>query len=135
MKDRRCVISDLPWTWIGIAALLVFAAAVWAVFLRPVPRRAASGEIIQKDYKPGGVYWQWPTGDRTNFFTPTRIPIAECNVFVIRMDGQPVPAVFSLNTLASEKFSVGQRVDIIYEVRGIPLVWKVACVLEMRPAA
>ncbi len=118
-------------TIVSIILLLVFILAVWFVFLRPVPRRTGVGIITAKIFKPAGVYYQFPTGDRTNFFTPTRIPISECYVFTIRVDGQPLPAMFSLNTTAAERFDVGQKVSIAYEVRGVPLIWKVACVLEM----
>ncbi len=123
-----------PFGLIFAGLLLVFGLAVWFVFLRPVPRETAVGVVTQKTFKPAGQYWQFPTGERSSFFGPTRIPIAECYVFVIQAEGQPLPAAFSLNTVAAEQFAVGQKVAIVYEVRGLPLIWKVACVLEMKPA-
>jgi len=116
----------------SFTALILFILAVWFVFLRPVRRRQSTGVIAEKTFKPAGVYNQFPTGDRTSFRTPTRIPIAECYIFTINAEGEKLPAVFSLNTTAAERFSIGDNVEIEYEVRGIPWVWNVACVLDMK---
>jgi hypothetical protein len=120
--------------WLIIAAVgAVFALGIWYVFVRPVPRQSADGVITQKTFKPASTYWQQPTGNRTNFWTPVGIPIAECYVFSIRLDDRPVEAIFSLNTTAAESFETGQRVSIDFEERGIPLVWKRVYVVEMKP--
>ena len=111
-----------------------FALAVWWVFLRPVPCQSAWGAVVSKVFKPASTYWQYPTGPRRNFWTPARIPIAECFVFAIRLDGRPTEAWFSLNTTAARSFDVGQRVLIDYQVRGIPGIWQRVCVTGMRRA-
>jgi hypothetical protein len=121
--------------WLLVAAVgATFALGVWFVFLRPVAQHTAEGVITRKVFKPADTYWQQPTGQRTNFWMPTRIPIAECYVFTIRLDSQPVDAVFSLNTTASEGFAVGRRVSINYEERGLGVFWQRVYVLDMRPA-
>jgi hypothetical protein len=97
--------------------------------LRPAP-----AVITAKTNKEPRVTRQQPTGIRTNFWMPTRIPLAECYLFIIRLEAMPVHAIFSLNTTAAEPFNVGQRVAIEYEERGIPLNWKRVYVQDMKPA-
>jgi hypothetical protein len=55
--------------------------------------------------------------------TATEIPIAEAYVFEIAADGLQSPMFFSLNVVASREFEVGQRVQIVYRRRGLPLIW------------
>jgi hypothetical protein len=115
-------------------AFALLALLIWWVFLRPVPRQTASGVITQKTFKPASTYWQYPGGERTNFWTPTAIPIAECYVFTVRVEGQPVEAYFALNTTAAKSFEVGQGVTISYERRGLPPLWERVYVMDMRHA-
>ena len=87
-----------------------------------------------KTFKPASTYWQYPIGIRDGFWTPAQIPIAECYVFAVHVEGQPVEAFYSLNTTAAKAFEVGQRVEIVYEERGIPPIWQRVYVMDMRPA-
>jgi hypothetical protein len=109
----------------------VIAVAIWAVFLRPVPVETASGIITRKTFKPAGTYWQYPVGIDRGFRTATPIPIAEAYVFEIEIDGVQGPVFFSLNTVASQAFVVGQSVQIRYKTRVIPLLFKRLYVLDM----
>lgn len=102
------------------------AAVATLLGLRPAP-----AVITAKTHKGPSVTWQQPTGIRTNFWMPTRIPLAECYIFTIRLEAMPVEATFSLNTTAAEQFNVGQPVVIEYEERGIPLIWKRVYVQDM----
>jgi hypothetical protein len=111
---------------------LVFSLSIWWVFLRPVPQKTAVGVITEKTYKPAGTYWQQPTGVGRSFWTPTRIPIAECFVFTVRLDGLPVEARVALNTVAARDFEIGQTVSIEYVERGLPLIWKRVYVRDMK---
>lgn len=106
------------------AFFALIAVAIWAVLLRPVPTRTASGTIKQKTFKPAGTYWQYPAGSDRGFRTATPIPIAEAYVFEIATDAFDGPVFYSLNTIASRDFSQGQKVNISYRERGIPFLWK-----------
>ena len=101
-----------------------------------VPRRPARGVVTQKIFKPASTYWQQPTGMRNGFWTPVRIPIAESFVFAVRLDEQggdrPGEAWYSANVVEAEAFEVGQRVEIEYEQRGVPGLWKRVYVVDMR---
>ena len=112
----------------GLSASL----AIWFVFLRAVPRQSALGVITQKTFKPASRYWQYPTGSRQAFWTPAQIPIAECYLFAIRVEGRPADAWFSLNTTAAKAFGIGQKVEIDYQERGVPLVWQRVYLVDMR---
>ncbi|TFG37659.1 MAG: hypothetical protein E4H46_01335 [Desulfobacterales bacterium] len=112
----------------------IVAVGIWFVFLRPVPLQKATGTITHKIFKPAGEHWQYPVGLNRDFLLPTKIPIAESYIFGIQIDGSGQAAVgYALNTVASKEFEVGNRVQIEYQERGIPLLWKRLYVLDMRP--
>jgi hypothetical protein len=112
----------------------LISVLIWFVFLRPVPKRSTVGVIRNKQFKPAGEYSQQPAGDRSGFRLPTRIPIAECYVFEIQVEGWPAAAHTSLNTVAAREFEVGQKVNIEYQERGIPFLWKRVYVINMGAA-
>ena len=109
----------------------VCAGGIWVIFLRPVPLKTAKGMITDKTFKPTGTNWQYPSGLNRGFRTATPIPTAEAFVFEIRVDGFERPIFHSLNTVASQAFGVGARVQIRYQERGIPFIWKRVYVLDM----
>ena len=116
---------------VGIS-FVVIAIVIWFIFLRPVPIQTASGTITQKSFKPAGTYWQYPSdATRGGFRMATPIPIAEAYVFEIKTNGFDSPIFFSMNTVASESFHVGQRVEIRYRLRGVPFLPKRVYVLDM----
>ena len=118
---------------IVVASLFVLIAGlIWFAFLRPAPEQTALGVIHSKSYKPAGEYWQQPVGNRDGFWTPTRIPIAECYIFGIQVEGQAGEARIARNTIEAQAFNVGQRVQIEYVERGLPLIWKRIYVTDMK---
>jgi hypothetical protein len=122
-------------TNVMIVVAIVFAlisGLIWFTFLRPVPVQTALGVIRSKSFKPAGEYWQQPAGNREGFWIPTRIPIVECYVFGILVEGQTGEARVSLNTIASQAFNVGQRVQIEYVERGLPRVWRRISVMRIK---
>src|SRR5262249_29337818 len=120
---------------IGFAILLALMSGLtWFTFLRPLPVQTAMGTIRSKSFKPAGEYWQQPVGNRDGFWTPTRIPIAECYIFGIQVDGRAGEARAALNTIESRAFNVGQRVRLEYVERGFPLIWKRVYVSGMKLA-
>jgi hypothetical protein len=98
---------------------------LWFVFLRPVERKTAQGVITHKIFKPAGQYVQYPVG------MPSRIPIAECYVFTIQVDDLAADVAVALNTLASEEYTVGQKVKIQYEERSLAGIWRRVYVTQM----
>jgi hypothetical protein len=127
----------LNMTNVMIVVTLVFASMaglVWFTFLRPVPVRMAVGVVRSKSFKPAGEYWQQPVGNRDGFWTASRIPIAECYIFGIQVDGRVGEARVSLNTVESQAFDIGQRVQIEYVERGLPLIWKRVYITGMKSA-
>ena len=121
---RAPVLGDLikvPKFLFVIAILFALVAiAVCAIFLRPVPIRTGFGKITNKTFKPAGTYWQYPAGIDRGFHTATPIPLAEAYVFQIALDRYDRPVFFSLNTVASRNFDVGQTVQINYQERSLP---------------
>lgn len=109
----------------------VAATIIWAIFLRPVPIVSASGTIVKKTFKPAGTYWQYPAGLNRGFQAATPIPIAEAYVFELSLDGFERPVFFSLNTIASNSFQVGQKVAVQYKDRGIPYLSRRIYVRDM----
>lgn len=93
------------------------------------------GVIVAKTFKPASTYTQVPVGINRGMRMSTDIPIAESYIFEIRADGLDRTIFFSLNTVASQAFDVGQRVRISYRKRGIPFSPKPYLVLDMQPVA
>jgi hypothetical protein len=81
------------------------------------------GDNYGQKFKPAGTCWQYPVGADRSLRTATEIPIAEAYVFEIAADGLQSRLFFSLNIVASREFEVGQRVQIVYRRRGLPLIW------------
>jgi hypothetical protein len=91
------------------------------------------GRITNKTFKPAGTYWQFPVGLERGFRTANPIPIAEAYVFEIAVEEFKNPLFFSLNTIASNSFDIGQQVDISYRARAIPFLWKQIYINDMKP--
>jgi hypothetical protein len=113
------------------AVCAAFSLLMWLVFLRPAATKAAQGVITYKVLKPAGQYVQYPTFTGGSFYTPNIIPIAECYVFVIQVDPLAASLGYSLNTVASARFEVGQKVNIQYQERGLPGIWRRIYVTSM----
>ena len=68
---------------------------------------------------------------RSAFFAPAHIPIAECYVFTVQVDALAADVAVALNTVAAEEFNAGQRVNIEYQERSLPGIWRRVYVLRM----
>lgn len=118
-----------------VIVIFLFAATAvmtWAAFLRSVPIQTATGTIVRKMYKPSGTYWQYPVGVDRGFRTATPIPIAEAYVFEIALAGLRTPVYFSLNTVASKAFDVGEKVQVRYRERGFLFTPKRVYIIDMQ---
>jgi hypothetical protein len=124
---RHC--ADLFIT-ISAAVFLVSCSPV----LRPAEAKTTIAIITNKTFKPASTYWQSPGGIRSGFREPNEIPIAESIVFEISAEGLPDRVRYSLNTVAAKQYDVGQKVQIEYVERVIPLMWRHIYLTDMRPA-
>ena len=100
------------------------AGAIWLVFLRQVPTQVTQGVVVTKNYKPPGEYTQVHGGTRHAFHLPTTIPIAEGFVVEIELDDQQGVISSLLNSVEAEHYQVGTRVEVAYELRSVPGLWK-----------
>ena len=110
--------------FIVAAFFMLFSAVALVSLCRPARQESTFGIITRKTLKPPGVYAQYPVGADRSLRTATEIPIAEAHVFEIAADGLEGPLFFSLNTIASKEFEVGQKVRVFYRRRGIPFIWQ-----------
>jgi hypothetical protein len=121
----------------GANLFIAMSAAVFLFSCTPLLRASAAkttiGIITNKTFKPASTYWQYPSGIRSGFWGPNEIPIAEAVVFKIRVEGLPVELRYPLNTVAARQYDVGQRVQIEYVERAIPLIWRHIYVTDMKP--
>jgi|SRR5688500_18713086 hypothetical protein len=113
---------------------LAVGAVIWLVLLRPVPVKTATGVVRTKTFKPAGQYVQYPPGDRQGFRSPTTIQLAEHYVLDIDVSDQSDEFRYAINTAGAAAFDVGQRVNIEYQTRGLPLFWRRVYVLDAKPA-
>lgn len=100
------------------------AAAIWLVFLRPVPTLSAQGSVVSKTYKPPGEYTQVHGGTRQAFYLPTTIPIAEGYVVEIELEAGQGTLSSLLNAVEAQHYEVGSRVKVEYSLRSVPGLWQ-----------
>jgi hypothetical protein len=105
-----------------------------SLLLQAAEAKTAICIITNKTFKSASSYWQSPSGIRRGFWGPNKIPIAESVVFEIRVEGLSGAVHYTLNTVAANQYNVGQKVQIEYVERAIPLMWRYIYVTEMRPA-
>ena len=121
-----------------LAVAVVFAAAaglIWAAFLRRVPIQQTTAEIKTKTFKPAGTYWQQQVGTSRGF--RTAIPISVAESYVLELYSQELDATgfFSVPPADEGSYSIGQRVMMEYQRKGLPLIGYKTTVLSVRPAA
>src|SRR5512138_684106 len=94
------------------------AVFIGCTFLKTSPAQTGQGVIRSKTGYGGGTYSQQQVGAQRGFRGSTSIPIAPSYTFEVAVEGLPDLARCSLNTVAAEKFDVGQKVRVEYIVRG-----------------
>lgn len=93
----------------------------------------AQGTITNKYYKPATTYSQNVRG-ASNSYKVNKIPIAESYGFDITIEGIDKPVGYSLNTIASKAFQIGQRVNVTYTIKKSLFSDADIAVLEMKSA-
>jgi hypothetical protein len=113
----------------ALAAILIGCA-----FLKTSPPQTGTGVIRSKTGYGGGTYSQQQVGAQRGFRASTSIPVAPSYTFEVAVEGLPEMARCSLNTVAAEKFEVGQKVRVEYLVRGTKPFWSRVYITNMEPA-
>ena len=111
--------------------LAISAASLACSPLRAAQAKTATGVIVGKTLQPAGIYRQYPGGRREGLREPSEIPIAESVVFAIKVEGLGTVR-YPLNTVAAQRFEVGQKVQIVYVRRAIVPLHTRVYVREMR---
>ena len=116
---------------VGIAILgLILAAGIWFVLVRPVRARSELGTIAGKTFQPSRPYTRVRSGPRREFWSEEKFQIPDSYVFAIRLDDTS-EVHYRLDATAAAEFSIGQKVRVRLEERGIPLLWKRMYVREI----
>jgi hypothetical protein len=117
-----------------IAAIFALGAlCIGCVFLRSSPVKSARGVIRGKVGMGGGTYSQQQVGAQRGFRTPNTIAIAPSYSFEVEIQGVTEHGRCSLNTVAAEKFEIGQEVEVEYLTRGVKGIWSRVFVTKMGP--
>jgi hypothetical protein len=115
-----------------VAAVFALGAVfIGCTFLKTSAPRTGQGVIRSKTGYGGGTYSQQQVGAQRGFRTASSIPIAPSYTFEIEVEGLAEKARCSLNTIAAEKFEVGQKVRVEYIVRGMKPFWSRVYVTSM----
>jgi len=124
-----------PYLALCIAALaLIAGGAIWLVFLRPVPELAGAGTIAARSFEAAHTSERDVWGPRRESSTRRQIAIPDGYILEIRLDGSGETLRCWREKTAGEPYVVGRRVRVRYTVRGIPLLWKRAYVVDLAPA-
>jgi hypothetical protein len=125
-------LSAVANTLLVCAGVFAFAAIfIGCIFLKASSSRTATGVIRTKTGYGGGTYLQQQVGVQRGFRASTSIPIAPSYTFEVAVEGLPDLARCSLNTVAAEKFDVGQKVRVEYIVRGMKPFWSRVYITNM----
>jgi hypothetical protein len=124
-------IPALLFTFAGL--MILFAAAIFWIFLRPASTQTNGGVITVKKFMDQRTIERMPPGVRREFWSPSRYNLPAGFLFTIRMDNSQPEARYFLDKQAASSFSVGDRVTVSYEVRGIPPLWSKRFMRAMTP--
>lgn len=102
---------------------LILAAGIWFVLVRPVTPGVAFGMIVSKTFQAAEAYTRVRSGPRREFWSEEKFRIPASYVFAIRLDDTS-EVHYRLEATAAAEFSIGQKVQVRLEERGIPLLWK-----------
>jgi hypothetical protein len=127
--DSRNIFGPAMWLAISVA-LLILAAVVWFVLVRPVSARSGLGTIVGKTFQPSQPYTRVRSGPRREFWSEEKIQMPDSYLFAIRLDDAS-EVHYRLDAAAAAEFSIGQRVKVRLEERSIPLLWKRVYVREI----
>jgi hypothetical protein len=116
----------------GLFALA--GVCIGCVFMRTSQSKSGNGIIRSKVGMGGGTYQQQQVGTDRGFRTPNQIAIAPSYTFDVEVEGLAERARCSLNTIAAQKFEVGQKVRVEYIVRGMKPIWSRVYVTSMEAA-
>jgi hypothetical protein len=117
------------------ASLFALAGiCIGCVFMRTSQPKTAFGIIRNKIGYGGGTYQQQQVGIDRGFRTPNQIAIAASYTFEVEVEGLTEKARCSLNTIAAEKFEVGQKVRVQYIHKGMKPIWSRVYVTSMEAA-
>jgi len=117
--------------------MMLVAAGLWYVFVRPVPTKRGTGLITACRYLPAQtVERSVPRLMRSLEYMPrhTRYSLPDRYVYQIRLDRAGIEAVYASPTGNEAEFEVGRRVKLVYQERYIPLRGRRIFVKEMRAA-
>jgi hypothetical protein len=112
-----------PYLLLVIAAsAMLFAAAMWYVYVRPVPQVSGRGIITNKTFQPAHTIKRFQGGARREIWTQEDLRIPDGYLFRLKVDGLSAPLEYWLDALAAKEYQVAQKVAVRYETRGYPLM-------------
>jgi hypothetical protein len=118
----------------AIAAVGALGAAFsWFAFVRQVPERSGPAVVRAKEFVDAHTYSRYPSNVYRQNWTPTPIRIGAADVLTLDLEGRGT-AFFAMDTSESRAYAVGQKVEVRFEVRGIPAIWEKVRVKGIRPS-
>jgi hypothetical protein len=113
------------------AVALVFAGAMWILYVRPASQQSAAGVITQKNFQPARTLTRTQGGPLRESWTREHFTVPDTYVFTIRLDGEDREVTYAVVAQAAEHFQVGQKVTIRYEERGLLFLQRHTRVTDM----
>jgi hypothetical protein len=120
----------LPVAAVGLSV----AGAMAYGFVRQVPVRAGAGVITAAVFVPADTWRRRAITPRGPTVAERRVALPARYRFTLAVDGEPQPLYYALDSARAAAFTVGQRVRVHYERRGLGPLWHRAYVSDMAPA-
>ena len=98
---------------------------IWLFLVRESKVIHGTAYITEKIYKEPSVYSRSNAGINRSFQSNTNINIAESYVLVLKIENEQKETAYGLNTILAEKYSVGQKVKVLYTKQGLPFIWQI----------
>jgi hypothetical protein len=120
----------------GVAAVaLVGSGLAYVAFVRPGTRLTGAGVVVAREVLAPEMLSRRTMTPRGPTVAERRIALPARFRYTLRVDGETAPLRYSADTLRIPRLAVGQPVEVRYERRGLPPLWRRAFVEEVRPRA
>jgi hypothetical protein len=114
---------------------LIFSGAMWFAYVRPASQMSGPGVITEKIARDSRTVQRYQGGPRAESFSQDSIRIPAASVLRIQLEGSSTDGYLALAPAESERYKVGEKVQVLYEKRGLPWMSQRVRIVGITPSA